>query len=100
MQLLRELCAIVAPSGSEAPLTTFLLDYVQRHGPSWRVMPTVRHGDDAGLQDCLLLVFGVQPRTAVFAHIDSIGYTVRYGHELVPIGGPAGRAGDNLIGHD
>jgi putative aminopeptidase FrvX len=98
MQLLKTLCQLAAPSGEEAPLTHFLLDYVRQHGPTWRQPPLVVH-DEARFQDCLLLVFG-QPRTAVFAHLDSIGFTVRYGRELVPIGGPETVAGYRLVGQD
>lgn len=98
MQLLKTLCQIAAPSGEEAPLTRFLLDYVRQHGPGWCQPPLVVH-DEARFQDCLLLVFG-QPRTAVFAHLDSIGFTVRYGRELVPIGGPETEAGYRLVGQD
>ena len=98
MQLLQSLCKIPAPSGDEAGLTRFVLDYVRRHAPTWAHPPQVLH-DEARFQDCLLLVFG-QPRTAVFAHLDSIGFTVRYGRELVPIGGPEARAGDRLVGRD
>lgn len=98
MQLLQTLCQLAAPSGEEAPLTRFLLDYVRQHGPTWRQPPLVVH-DETRFQDCLLLVFG-QPRTAVFAHLDSIGFTVRYGRELVPIGGPETVAGYRLVGRD
>jgi len=45
------------------------------------------------------LVFG-KPRTAIFAHIDSIGFTVRYGKQLVKIGGPVTIKGFELIGSD
>ena len=98
MQLLKALCQFPAPSGEEAGLTRFLLDYVQAHASSWRRPPMVVH-DESRFQDCLLLVFG-QPRTAVFAHLDSIGFTVRYGRELVPIGGPECVAGYRLVGRD
>jgi len=98
MQLLKTLCQFPAPSGAEAGLTRFLMDYVQRHGPGWRQPPLVVH-DEARFQDCLLLVFG-QPRTAIFAHLDSIGFTVRYGRELVPIGGAETKAGYQLVGRD
>jgi putative aminopeptidase FrvX len=98
MQLLQTLCEFPAPSGDEAGLTRFVLDYVRQRAPNWAHPPQVLH-DEARFQDCLLLVFG-QPRTAVFAHLDSIGFTVRYGRELVPIGGPECRAGDRLVGRD
>ncbi|MGI4734980.1 MAG: M20/M25/M40 family metallo-hydrolase [Janthinobacterium lividum] len=98
MHLLQTLCQISAPSGEEANLTRFVLDYVRQQGPAWRQPPQVIH-DEARFQDCLLLVFG-QPRTAVFAHLDSIGFTVRYGRELVPIGGPECEVGYRLVGRD
>jgi len=98
MHLLQTLCRIPAPSGDEASLTRFLLGYVQEHGPRWQHPPQVIY-DEAQFQDCLLLVFG-QPRTAVFAHLDSIGFTVRYGRELVPIGGPEVETGYQLVGRD
>jgi putative aminopeptidase FrvX len=98
MQLLQTLCRIPAPAGEEAALTRFILDYVRQHGPSWQHPPQLIH-DEARFQDCVLLVFG-QPRTAVFAHLDSIGFTVRYGRELVPIGSPECAAGYRLVGRD
>jgi putative aminopeptidase FrvX len=97
MKLLKSLCAIHAPSGNERAMRDFLLDYIREQAPSWKVQPQVLHGDR--FQDCLLLVFG-QPRTAIFAHMDSIGFTVRYGRELVPIGGPRTRTGYTLTGQD
>ncbi|TGE25609.1 M20/M25/M40 family metallo-hydrolase [Hymenobacter aquaticus] len=97
MDLLRTLCQIAAPAGNEAPLTKFLLNYIAQQQSTWRVQPEVLSGE--GFQDCIILVFG-KPRTAVFAHIDSIGFTVRYGQELVRIGGPRAETGYRLVGHD
>ena len=97
MQLLRALCQISAPSGHEAPLTEYLLTYVQRHQANWRTQPTILAGGE--FQDCIILVFG-KPRTAVFAHLDSIGFTVRYGRQLVRIGGPKVETGYRLVGQD
>ncbi|MDF7810210.1 M20/M25/M40 family metallo-hydrolase [Hymenobacter sp. YC55] len=97
MKLLHTLCRIAAPSGNEAPLTRYLLEYIEQHQSSWRVQPTVLAGNE--WQDCIMLVFGA-PRTAVFAHIDSIGFTVRYGQQLVRIGGPVIEAGSRLVGRD
>ncbi|QKG51642.1 M20/M25/M40 family metallo-hydrolase [Hymenobacter sp. BRD67] len=98
MELLKTLCQLPAPAGEEARLSHFLLDYVQRHGPGWRQPPLIVH-DENRFQDCLLLVFG-QPRTAIFTHLDSIGFTVRYGRELIPIGGPEVKTGYRLVGKD
>ncbi len=45
------------------------------------------------------LKFG-KPRTAIFAHIDSIGFTVRYQNQLLPIGSPDADSGTLLVGSD
>jgi putative aminopeptidase FrvX len=78
-------------------MTKFLLNYIAQRQSSWRVQPQVLAGK--GFQDCIILVFG-KPRTAVFAHIDSIGFTVRYEQQLVRIGGPRAEAGYRLVGQD
>ncbi len=95
--LLREMCSIHAPSGNETQMTQFLLNYISRHSKSWKHQPKIYSGQ--GFQDNIVLVFG-KPRTAVFAHIDSIGFTVRYGKQLVKIGGPVLKKGFKLTGHD
>ncbi len=97
MKLLKEMCAIHAPSGNEAPMTNFLLKYIEKNKKSWKVKPTVYAGKK--FQDCIVLIFG-KPRTAIFAHIDSIGFTVRYGKQLVKIGGPRTIDGFQLVGTD
>ena len=95
--LLKELQAIHAPAGDEAPLRDFVIDYVEKNKAQWKVEPELIYGDD--FQDCLILKFGT-PRTAVFAHLDSIGFTVRYGKELVKLGGPRLISGIKLVGED
>jgi putative aminopeptidase FrvX len=97
MNLLHTLCQLAAPAGNEAPLTEFLLKYIRENQGNWRVQPQVIAGGE--FQDCIILVFG-QPRTAVFAHLDSIGFTVRYGKQLVRIGGPRAEDGYRLVGRD
>ncbi|MDF2436247.1 MAG: aminopeptidase [Bacteroidota bacterium] len=97
MKLLKEMCAIHAPSGNEAAMTAYLLDYIKKNKKSWKVKPKVYSGE--GFQDCIVMVFG-KPRTAIFAHIDSIGFTVRYGKQLVKIGGPRMVEGFELVGED
>ena len=97
MQLLKELCAIQAPSGNEIAMTDFLLQYIKKNKKKWKVQPKVYSGD--GFQDCIVLAFG-KPRTAIFAHIDSIGFTVRYEKELIKIGGPRTENGWKLVGED
>ncbi|GAA3964318.1 M20/M25/M40 family metallo-hydrolase [Hymenobacter antarcticus] len=97
MQLLHSLCRVPAPAGNEAALTRFVLNYIHQHQANWAHRPEIIADDR--FQDCILLVFG-QPRTAVFAHLDSIGFTVRYGRQLVRIGGPQVEAGYRLVGQD
>lgn len=97
MKLLKEMCSIHAPSGNEVGMTKFLLDYIKKHQKNWKVKPKIYSGD--GFQDCIVLVFG-KPKTSIFAHIDSIGFTVRYGKELMKIGGPRTVDGFELVGED
>ncbi|OWP61476.1 aminopeptidase [Hymenobacter amundsenii] len=97
MELLRTICQIPAPSGHEAPLTEFVLRYVEEHQAGWTTQPTILAGEE--FQDCIILIFGA-PRTAVFAHLDNIGFTVRYNRQLVRIGGPVAETGYRLVGRD
>ena len=60
---------------------------------NWKTKPVIHAGD--GFQNNVILVFG-KPRTAMYAHIDSTGYTVRYGRELVSIGKPSVVSGIEL----
>ncbi|RKQ51136.1 putative aminopeptidase FrvX [Roseivirga pacifica] len=96
-ELLKTMCGIHAPSGNEGAMKEFLLAYIEKNKASWAVQPEVYHGD--GFQDCIVLKFGT-PRTAVFAHMDSIGFTVRYQNQLVAIGGPQAETGYVLTGED
>lgn len=95
--LLRALCEIPATSGNEAPVRDFLIQWIKKESKNWKTKPQLFYGD--AFQDCLLLKFG-KPRTAIFAHMDSIGFTVRYFNQLVAVGSPDAEAGTTLIGHD
>jgi putative aminopeptidase FrvX len=97
MKLLKELCEVRAASGDEAPMKDFLLNYIEINQGNWLVKPKIYHGKK--FQDCIVLVFG-KPKTAIFAHIDSIGFTIRYGKELIRIGGPKAESGYKLVGAD
>lgn len=97
LALLKQLCQIHAPCGEEAALKDFLLDYIRKNSRKWKVQPKIVAGPH--LQDAFMLVFGT-PRTAVLAHMDSIGFTVRYQNQLVPIGGPHAETGYTLLGSD
>ncbi len=95
--LLRQLCEIPGTSGHEADVKDFLLRYIRKQQKNWKVKPEIFHGDD--FQDSLVLRFG-KPRTAVFAHMDTVGFTVRYVNQLVPVGGPDAEDGARLVGRD
>ena len=97
MELLKKMCEIHAPSGEEQAMKEFLLSYISKNKSSWIVQPTLHHGD--GFQDNLILVFG-KPKTAIFAHLDSIGFTVKYKNEIVKIGGPVTTKNIVLVGED
>jgi putative aminopeptidase FrvX len=96
-QLLKKMCAIHSPSGNEIGMKNFLLDYINSEKQNWKYKPKIIEGK--GFQDCIILIFG-KPRTAIFAHIDSIGFTVRYEKQLVKIGAPVIINGTKLVGSD
>jgi putative aminopeptidase FrvX len=95
--LLKTLCELRAPSGNEGPLKQFIINYVKQNQHSWAAQPEIIEGNFIG--DAVILKFG-KPRTAVFAHMDSIGFTVRYNNGLVKIGGPRTENGFVLVGAD
>lgn len=97
MNLLKQLCEIHAPSGDEIQLKQFLLKYINKEKKNWKTRPEIFEGD--AFQDCIILKFG-KPRTAIFAHLDSIGFTVRYFNQLLPIGSPDADTGTRLVGAD
>ena len=97
MQLLKKLTEIRGVSGDESRVKDFVLSYVTQNMHQWKVMPTIIEGNL--FQDCVLLVFG-KPTTAIYAHMDSIGFTVGYDKELIKIGGPRIIEGTALVGSD
>jgi putative aminopeptidase FrvX len=97
MELLKKLCSIQATSGSERLMKEFVLDFIKKESANWKVKPEIYAG--AELQDNIILKFG-DPRTAIFAHMDSIGFTVRYDNQLIPIGSPEVHSGYTLVGED
>jgi putative aminopeptidase FrvX len=94
---LKQLCEIHAPSGEEINLKNFLLSEIKKRKRNWKYQPEIVESEE--LQDCFILKFG-KPRTAIFAHMDTTGFTVRYFNQLVPIGSPDAAAGAKLIGAD
>ena len=95
--VLNKMCNIHAPSGSEYLMTEFLLDLIKKENKYWKTTPQIIFGGD--LQDAIILVFG-EPQTAIFAHMDSVGFTVGYGSKLLKIGGPQFESGYKLFGED
>lgn len=97
MKFLKKLTEVEAPSGSEYVMKDFLMDYIKKNKKNWKVQPEIFEGED--FQDNIMLVFG-EPKTAIFAHMDSIGYTVGYENNLIKIGGPSAKKGAKLVGED
>ncbi len=95
--LLKKMCGVFAPSGNEAPMKEFILNYVKENQENWKIQPQIIEGED--FQDCVMLVFG-NPRTAAFAHLDSIGFMARYDNHLVRVGSPKYEDGYKLVGKD
>lgn len=97
LDLLEKLCGIFSPSGDEKAMKDFLIRHVKKNMNQWAVQPEII--EDESIQDCLALVFG-EPRTAVFAHMDTVGFMVRYQNQLVPVGSPMVDPDTILIGKD
>ena len=97
MKLLKKLCSIHAPSGEENNISEFIIEYINSNMQNWKVKPKIYSGD--GFQDSIVLSFG-QPKTAIYAHMDSIGFTVKYNNEIIKIGGPVVKNGIELVGSD
>ena len=97
MKLLKKLCSIHAPSGEENNISEFIIEYVNSNMQNWKVEPKIYCGDE--FQDSIILSFG-KPKTAIYAHMDSIGFTVKYNNEIIKIGGPVVKSGIELVGSD
>lgn len=97
INVLSDLLQIQSTSGDESPMREFLLNYITKRKGEWNVCPEIFQGPQ--LHDCLLLKFG-NPRGAVFAHMDTIGFMSRYQNQLIPIGGPEVENGTHIIGED
>jgi putative aminopeptidase FrvX len=93
-ELLCKLLSILTPSGDESRMRDFLIAWFEENRSRFKSAPTLYYGDDYG--DSLAVVFG-KPRTAVYAHIDTVGFQVRYGKELIEIGSPDPLAGAILV---
>ena len=94
---LKELLSIPSVCGDESEVVGRLLNYIRQRKSNWKVAPEIFSGE--AYHDCILLKFGT-PRTAVFAHVDTIGFMVRYANQLIPVGGPEQIPGTRLVGKD
>ena len=93
--LLRDLLNIKSPSGEEIEMKNFLVSHFVNQKPvlpGWEIV-------DAPIQDCLILRKG-RPGIALIAHMDTVGFTVRYENQLVPIGSPDVGNGSVVTGLD
>jgi len=97
MQLLKDLVEVRGTSGDEADIKDYLIEYIEANKKNWKVQPQIIEGED--FQDAFILVFG-KPKTAIFAHIDTIGYMSAYEKNLIKIGGPRAVEGYELVGTD
>lgn len=95
--LLKEILEINSISSDESRIASFLVDLILKRRSTWNVSPQIYSGDE--FHDNILLVFG-NPKTAAFAHMDTVGFSVRYENQLVPIGGPEIGDGALLQGKD
>jgi putative aminopeptidase FrvX len=98
MKLLKELVEVRGASGDEVTIKNFILKHIDSVKSDWAVQPQIFEGK--GFQDSFILVFGDKPTTAIFAHIDTIGFTVGYKNDLIKIGGPRTIDGTLLVGSD
>ncbi|MEB2786622.1 aminopeptidase [Algoriphagus persicinus] len=97
MKFLFEILKQNSVSGDESRTSDFIIQYIAQRKKYWNVSPEIFSGEN--FHDCILLKFGV-PRTAVFAHIDTIGFMSRYHNQLISVGGPEIIEGTVLQGKD
>ena len=97
MELLKKLTEIRAAASNEGPMAEFIIEYVKENSKNWSVQPEIISGK--GFQDCVILIFG-KPRAAIYAHMDSIGFSTGYDKELIKVGGPRLIDGMQLVGSD
>jgi hypothetical protein len=77
IETLLELLAIPGVSGDEGAIG----DWLETTLASWEGVTLTRIGDN------ILAIKGA-PHTAIFAHTDTVGYTLGYRDTLIPVGGP------------
>lgn len=83
MEQLLALLALPGVCGDEGPVA----DWLENELRSQSSVVLLR------LSDCVIAIRGT-PRVAIFAHIDTTGFTLGYGCRLIPIGDPDPKDGD------
>ncbi|NEN24965.1 aminopeptidase [Cryomorpha ignava] len=96
-ELLKTITAIPSTAGDEGKMRDYLVDYFAKNKKKFKSVPKVYSGNE--FQDMVIVVFG-KPRVAVFAHTDTVAFTVAYNKELMKIGNPKAKTGANLVGED
>jgi len=84
--LLLELLTLPGASGDEGHVAAFLEGYIGESVPGAQMRR---------VQDNLLVIRGA-PKTAIFAHTDTIGFTLGYDNRLLPLGSPHPADRDSL----
>jgi len=87
LDLLWELLEHDSPAGDEGPLADWLEDWLAREVPDAAI---------ERLGDSRVVTHGPQPSVAIFAHLDTTGWTQGYNKQLLRIGGPDGEPGDPI----
>ena len=81
-ELLKKLCQIPGVSSDESRIKAFILEKIQAKIPQIQnKIEIISH-----FQDNLMVIIG-DPKIAVYAHMDTIGYTLGYNELLIKIGG-------------
>ena len=87
LDLLWELLKHDSPASDEGALADWLEEWLARAQPDAAV---------ERLGDSLVVTRGAKPSVAIFAHLDTTGWTLGYEKQLIRIGGPDGRPGDPI----
>lgn len=87
LETLTTLLRLPGPTGDESAVADWLEAALAKEIPD---------AHRTRLQDNLLIVRGDAPRTAIFAHLDTTGFTLGYDRRLIPIGGPEPQDKDSL----
>jgi len=95
IKLLKKLQTIIAVTGNEERMTSFLLDYIRKNKHKWKRKPKIIHGKKFG--NMIILVFG-KPRTAALAHMDEVGFMTAHDNKLLRLGHSKEKNKDKLYG--